>query len=83
MNRVGFLTILALAIACGCGKGSNQTEIANVTSGEIAPSNSVDKNGATRTSAPSKGIPSGGIALEPKDPNNPIYKADPRLQGGG
>lgn len=72
--------ILAFFAVIGCGSGDDGTS-ASDTVGK--PSTSVGEDGGTRSSSPPSSIPSGGIALEPKDPNNPIYKTDPRLSGGG
>lgn len=81
--KLHLLIVVGLVFAVGCGSSSDDsvTPVANSVAG--SPNTSVDSNGAVHTSAPGSSLPSGGIALEPRDPNNPIYKADPKLNGGG
>lgn len=76
MIKAGLVVLAAVAIV-GCGSEDDGTPVS------AAGTPSVGKDGVSRASAPPGSIPQGGIALEPKDPNNPIYKQDPRLSGGG
>ena len=81
--KLQLLIVVGLVLTVGCGSTSDDaiTPVANSTVG--SPKTGIDKNGAQRSSAPGSSLPSEGIALEPRDPNNSIYKADPRLSGGG
>jgi len=40
-------------------------------------------NDATVVNAPTDQIPPGGIVIKPANPDDPKFKADPKLHGGG
>jgi len=71
----------------GCAKGEEAAASGTgATSSKAAPGGGKEKvNGATVIHEPPKdgNIPAGGMVLQPPNPNDPKFKADPRLAGGG
>lgn len=77
LSKPGIASLLILALlAVGCGS----EEPAEVN---LQPKPGDTVNGAKIVSSPPDSIPSGGVMLRPKNPNDPKFKPDPRLHGGG
>ena len=94
MKRCIFFACALLVVAAGCSKASEADT--TVTAGSTAVDPQLDnvegvKHTAgqvggpeVRTSAPtSDNIPAGGIVLSPANPDDPHYKPDPKMRGGG
>ncbi|MBX7132009.1 MAG: hypothetical protein K1X67_04945 [Fimbriimonadaceae bacterium] len=82
VSAVGFGLVLG-----GCSKGEEASAAGSgAGSSKAAPAGGKEKvNGATVIHEPPKdgNIPAGGMVLQPPNPNDPKFKADPRLAGGG
>jgi len=87
-NFILSVVIVALSgfVLSGCGQGSAEAS-SSTGSSKAAPSKDGKQkvNGATVIHEPPKdgNIPEGGMVLQPPNPNDPKFKADPRLAGGG
>lgn len=69
------LGIAAALCLVGCSAVNGPNENAGKT-GEVPLSS------AKTASAPPSGYNGGGVVIKPADPNNPVFKADPKLAGG-
>jgi hypothetical protein len=79
MRNITLLLLLGVVVAIsGCSSGEASTADAGTS-----PVTGRMKDGTRTSGAPPKSIPEGGIVMQPSDPNNPVYKADPNLHGGG
>ncbi|RYG37227.1 hypothetical protein EON81_07315 [bacterium] len=66
-------SLLAITLVAGCAKPVDAESASTST-----PSNGSVKNAPDPTAAQGA-----AYRLEPKDPNDPKFKADPKLSGGG
>ena len=89
-SKVSFARALPLVafLAFGChGSAGPDAAVAqdSATPGaagvSVAPGKKI--NGATAVDSPTANIPAGGIVLQPRDQNDPHFKPDPKLSGGG
>jgi len=75
----GLAACLALA---GCSK--TEPEAAATTTPGAPPAAAGEPGGAQKVqSIPEGGVPAGGVVFTPKNPDDPHFKPDPKLKGGG
>jgi hypothetical protein len=81
------LALLGLGVLCGCSSESDSaaasTEVKQAPTAKMGVGDNVDQSGAQRISDPNQVEKGGSYKLVPPDPNDPRYKADPNIGGGG
>ena len=83
------LAVVMLALSAfvlsGCGQGTEPASSSGSSKAAPGKDGQQKVNGATVVHEPPKdgNIPEGGMVLQPPNPNDPKFKADPRLAGGG
>lgn len=86
MKRTLLCIFLAVA-ALGCNKEATNAETGGAGAGQTgtetgqAPSNV--NNPAVMSEPPSSAAPGQSIRIQPSNPNDPKFQADPKLAGGG
>lgn len=70
------ITIIVLLVGCGSDDSQVSGDVQNRAGEQTS-------HGAEIANKPPDSIPAGGIVIEPPDKNDPKYKPDPRLSGGG
>lgn len=84
----GLVAALVLGLLAGCSSASDNagasTELKKPdTTAKMGKGDNVDQSGATQVSDPSTIKQGGSYKLAPANPDDPIYKTDPKLGGGG
>jgi hypothetical protein len=79
-----------LTFVVGCGQSSTPDSVGSGGSAALTPEDDaaipeeqVGRGSAEVINDPAQAKPGGSYRLEPKDPNDPKFQADPRLAGGG
>jgi hypothetical protein len=88
MNRPLWVAILIVLVGVsGAGCGSKPAATGDSTTAATGSNNPAGTkiNGATVVNQPPAdgSVPAGGIVLKPKNPDDPKFKQDPKLAGGG
>lgn len=82
MIRLILLSIFCGLVLGGCGQKEGATADAGGTG--IKPKGKTQSGATIVNEVPgNESIPQGGVVITPPNPNDPKFKADPRLAGGG
>lgn len=69
--------VIATLVGVGCKSSSDPVTDASSVAGQTL------SDGSKVVNEPPDHIPAGGIRIRPQNPDDPKYKGDPNLQGGG
>jgi len=77
-----------LVVVSGCGgsagdQAASQVKVVQPADGKMGKGDNVQVKNANTVSDPSKTTPGGSYKIEPANPNDPRWKPDPKLGGGG
>lgn len=85
MKKLYCLYFLALlVVVAGCGSSDVSANVEQTPSAPgTTPKVGDTVNGTKIVNKPPSEVPAGGIMLQPDNPNDPHFKPDPNLRGGG
>mgnify|MGYP001605057939 CR=1 FL=1 len=82
------LIVFAFMALVGCGSTADESAAAGVTPADSAKDAAVTEEAVRSEDAkvindPGQAVPGGAYRIEPSNPSDPKYQADPALAGGG
>jgi ABC-type uncharacterized transport system auxiliary subunit len=85
--KATIISLACVALLAGCASESDvagsSTELKGGSATKMEKGDNVDQSSATVIHDPSQAKAGGSYKLEPPDPNDPKFKPDPKLGGGG